>query len=59
MFLVWRKAWTVVSFALSASGTADQSSLIGDGAPAAVFVNRAAPTGFFSVAIKVLDLTGG
>ena len=49
--------WTTIPFALSPSGDADQLSIFGDGQPAAVFVDRTATTGFYSVAIKVIDLT--
>jgi Rieske Fe-S protein len=49
--------WSVVPFALSSGGTADQLSIFGDGSPAAVFVNRTTATGFYSIAIKVIDLT--
>jgi Rieske Fe-S protein len=49
--------WTVAPFATSLDGPADQMSLIGDEQPATVFVERTTVAGFFSVAVKVLDLT--
>ena len=49
--------WTTIPFALSENGSADQLSIIGDEQPAAVFVDRTTTTGFYSVAIKVIDLT--
>ena len=51
--------WGVIAFALSAGGLADQLSFFGDGAPAAVFVDRTTATGFYSIAIKVIDFTNG
>ena len=52
-----RDLWSPVPFALTADGTADQSSLVGNGLPASVFVDRTTPTGFYSISIKILDLT--
>jgi Rieske Fe-S protein len=52
-----RDHWVVVSFALSSGDPADQFSIVGDGSPTAVFVDRTTPTGFYTVAIKILDLT--
>ena len=60
-------AWTVIPFALTLGGTANQLSYTGPtitppsetGSPASVFVNRTTPTGFYSVGIKLLDLTNG
>jgi len=49
--------WTVIPFASSLNGAADQHSTFGDGQPAAVFVDRTTATGFYSVAIKIIDLT--
>jgi Rieske Fe-S protein len=49
--------WTVVPFATSPNGPADQMSLIGDEQPATVFVVPTTVAGFYSVAVKVLDLT--
>lgn len=51
--------WSVVLFSLSPDEPADQFSLLGSGTPAAVFVNRTTATGFYSVAIKIIDLTEG
>ncbi len=50
-------AWRPVPFALTAGGTADQTSLVGNGLPASAFVDRTTPTGFYTVSIKTLDLT--
>ena len=52
-----RDPWSLVPFALTAGGAADQNSLAGNGSPASVFVNRTTPTGFYSVSVKILDLT--
>ena len=52
-----RDPWTPVNFALAVDGPADQSSLFGNGAPATVYVDRATPTGFYTVSIKIIDLT--
>ena len=57
--------WTAVPFALSLTGPANQTSFVGPtitfpsevGAPASLFVDRTAPTGFYSIGIKLLDLT--
>lgn len=49
--------WTVVPFATSADGAADQMSYFGDEQPATIFVDRTTVAGFFSIAVKVLDLT--
>lgn len=54
-----RDEWTVTPFALSPGGLADQLSVFGDGAPAALFVDRTTATGFYTVAIKVIDFTNG
>ena len=51
-------AWSVVPFARSLNDTADQLSIVADGLPVTVFVDRTTPTGFYTVAIKILDLTG-
>ena len=47
----------VTFFAPSATGIANQPSLIGNGSPATIYVDRTANTGFYTVAIKLLDLT--
>ena len=52
-----RDPWSPVPFSLTADGLADQSSLVADGSPASVFVDRTTPTGFYSVSIKIIDLT--
>jgi len=54
-----RDEWTLVPFSLTSDGPADQFSLIGDDLPATMFADRTTPTGFFSVSIKILDLTNG
>lgn len=51
--------WVAIPFALTLGGTADQLTLTGDNAPKSVFVNRTTQTGFYSVGIKLLDLTNG
>ena len=51
--------WTVVPFALSANDPAEQTSLVADGNPARVFVERTTATGFYTVAIRIIDLTEG
>lgn len=52
-----RDPWSPVLFALSVDGAADQPSLIGNGGPASVFVDRSTPIGFYTVSIKIIDLT--
>lgn len=47
--------WSVVSFATSLNGPADNKFLTGDGLPTTVFVNRTTPAGFFCVAIIVRE----
>jgi nitrite reductase/ring-hydroxylating ferredoxin subunit len=54
-----RDPWRAVPFSMTVDGAADQLSVIGDDLPASVFVDRTTPTGFFSVAIKILDLSMG
>lgn len=49
--------WSVVPFALALDEPAEQFSLLGDEQPATVFVDRTTQAGFYSVAIKVLNLT--
>ena len=49
--------WSAAPFALTAGGAANQNSLVGNGSPATVFVNRPTPAGFYSISIKILDLT--
>lgn len=51
--------WVAIPFALTLGATADQLTLTGDNAPKNVFVNRTTQTGFYSVGIKLLDLTNG
>lgn len=53
------QAWVAIPFALTLGGTADQLTLTGDNALKSVFVNRTTPTGFYSVGIKLIDLTEG
>ena len=59
-------AWTVIPFSLTLGGTASQLSFSRtnlefpfDGSPVSLFVNRTTQTGFYSVGIKLLDLTNG
>ncbi len=56
-------AWTVIPFALTLGGAADQLSMLGqfsflynNGSPARVFVNRTTQTGFYSIGIKVFEI---
>ena len=49
-------AWMTVPFSSTADGPAEQSSIVGDGTIAALFVDRTAATGFYSVAIRLIDL---
>jgi len=49
--------WSPSSFSLTTNGAADQNVLTGDDQPATIYVERTTPAGFFSVAIKTLDLT--
>jgi Rieske Fe-S protein len=51
--------WTVVPFALSLTSAITQLTLIGNSSPASIFVNRTTQTGFYSVGIKLIDLTQG
>jgi nitrite reductase/ring-hydroxylating ferredoxin subunit len=48
--------WVVVPFATTANGPVTNTALTGDGSAATVFVERAAPAGFFSVAILVQEV---
>jgi len=50
-------AWTPVRFGLSSDGPIDQTELVGTDFEESVYVERVGSTGFFSVAIRVLDLT--
>jgi nitrite reductase/ring-hydroxylating ferredoxin subunit len=49
--------WSVVLFSLSLDGPADQISIVGDSFPATIYVDRAAPTGFYVISIRIIDLT--
>ena len=49
--------WTVVSFATTPDGPADQMFLTANGAPATMFVDRATSTGYYAVAMRLLDVT--
>jgi nitrite reductase/ring-hydroxylating ferredoxin subunit len=49
--------WAAIPFATSPEGPANVTSLTGDGDPAAVFVERVSPAGFYAVSIVLLDLT--
>ena len=48
--------WDVVPFATTANGPVTNTVLVGNGSAATVFVERAAPAGFFSVAILVQEV---
>ena len=59
-------AWTVTPFSTTQGGTANQLSFTRasntppfDGSPVSLFLNRTTQTGFYSVGIKLLDLTNG
>ncbi len=45
--------WSVVPFALTLAGTADNTFLTGDGLPKTVFIDRTTSTGFYVVAIRL------
>jgi nitrite reductase/ring-hydroxylating ferredoxin subunit len=49
-------AWTVVPFATTSTGPANNNFLTGDGAPKSVWVNRTTDTGFYSIAIRILEV---
>lgn len=49
--------WTVVPFSTSLDSAPDRLSLVGAEQPVSIFVERTAPTGFFAVAMKLMDLT--
>jgi len=46
-------SWSVVSFATTAGGLADNTFLTGDGTTKTVWVDRTTNTGFYAVAIRV------
>jgi Rieske Fe-S protein len=48
--------WTVVPFATTASGAANNTYLDGTGSTAAVFVDATAPAGFYAVAMRVSEV---
>jgi len=50
-------AWTPINFAFTATGPANQTVLIGTDQTRSVYVPRTAQTGFYAVAIRLLDLT--
>ena len=52
-----RQAWKAVPFALTATDVLEQKSLIGDGVPATIYAAGTGRVGFFSIAIKILDLS--
>jgi hypothetical protein len=52
-----RDAWTVAHYSFTIDGPTDQTFLTGDDLSATVFVERTTPTGFYSVAVKILDLS--
>jgi Rieske Fe-S protein len=49
--------WTLIRFATTPDGPADQMLLTANGAPATLFVDRATFTGFYAVAMRLLDVT--
>ena len=49
--------WTAVPFSITPAGPVDQTALIGTDLEESVYVERLTGTGFFSIAIQVLDLT--
>jgi Rieske Fe-S protein len=51
-----QEAWSVVPFATTSAGTADNSVLTGNGLPASVFVDRSTLSGFYSVALLIKEV---
>jgi Rieske Fe-S protein len=49
--------WMPVRFAISETGPIDQAELSGTDLEESIYVSRIGSTGFFSIAIRVLDLT--
>jgi Rieske Fe-S protein len=49
-------AWTVVPFATTSTGTANTTVYTGNGAPATIYVDRTAATGFYAIAIIVREV---
>ena len=47
---------TVVPFSLTASGATDQTSLIANGTPVSLYVDRVTPTGFFALGMKLQEM---
>jgi Rieske Fe-S protein len=52
-----RDEWTTIPFSTTLDGPEDMLSVIGTDFNASVYVSRMKPTGFYAVAIKVLNLT--
>ncbi len=50
--------WTVVPFARTPNGPISQTVFVGEDTPTSLFAERSSSTGFFSVAMRVQDLTG-
>lgn len=48
--------WTATTFATSAGGPANETSLSGLGTPATVYLDRTTPTGFYAVSMKLLEM---
>jgi Rieske Fe-S protein len=48
--------WTVISFATSPAGPANETSLMGVGLPETVYVERPTPTGFYAVAMRLNEV---
>jgi hypothetical protein len=49
--------WMTIPFATTADGAADHMFLTANGAPATMFVDRVASTGFYAVAMRLMDVT--
>src|SRR5207249_7958890 len=49
--------WMIIPFATTPDGPADQTFLTANGAPATMYVDRATATGFYAVAMRMLDVT--
>jgi hypothetical protein len=48
-------AWSVVPFALTPGGTANQTTLIANGTPAALYLDRTTQAGYFAVSMKLQE----
>lgn len=45
--------WTGATFSLTPDGPALEEALVGDGAPATLYLDRATPTGFYAVSMRI------